>query len=413
MQKKILFLTNSHPVPSFRRLWKKATSLSADGYKVRIICPADKMGKKKPRTQKIEGIKVRYFKKIFKRENLASFLLGEISDFMRVGLLTARLAIFRQFRVIHIVNPTDTLSLIGIIYKILGTKFVYEVNESYAVKFKQERMGKRGADYLISKLLEKLEGLALFTCDLAIVPNYKQKRRITKKIKETKNKIVTIEPLPDLKDFYQPFIGKDYKQGKKYMALYAGSLRIERGLVRLIRSIDVIVRKLGRTDILFVLAGAGRDEQKIRKYIQKKGMQENIYLPGWLCQEELLGYLTEADLGIAPEPIHRGKGAPQDSVFEYMAVGIPVVSYSCRLIKDRIGEAGVIVKKYSEVSFAKEIIKIIDNKDRNLIAGAAGKTKVERKFNWFYSEIKLLVAYEQLFPRKITFGREAIAGNKQ
>ncbi len=402
MKKKVLFIANNYPAPDYRRLWKKATSLQKDGYEVKIICPAG--NGKKPGICEIEAIKIFYYRKLFLRKNLFFFSLGEMLDLMQVSLLVFRLYLKRSFQVIHFVNPTDTLAFVGLFYKILGYQFVYEMNESYSDKIKYGKSGFGKNNRLFLNCLGKIERLALKIADMIIVPNSKQKSRIVRLVQEEKNKIITIEPLPDLKDFYQLLPGRDYKRGFNHLALYAGSLRIERGMIKLLQAVDLVVNKLGKDDILFILAGEGEDKEELKKYARKNNIAQNIYFPGWLNQEKLLEYLTEADMGLVPEPIRKQKSVLGDSVFEYMAAGKPVVSFDSRIGRSRIGKAGSLITDYNELNFAKEIIRIIDNKDKSRAMGEMGKIKVERDFNWLRSEIKLLSAYEELFLRKSFLG---------
>jgi glycosyltransferase involved in cell wall biosynthesis len=402
MKKKVLFITNNYPAPDYRRLWKKATSLQKDGYEVRIICPSG--SKKKSGTEKIEGIKIFYYHKFFLRDKIFSFILGETLDFIKVSLLTFRLYLRRGFQVIQVVNPTDTLIFIGLFYRILGYHFVYEMNESCLERFKYKRLGLEKNRHYFFSCLEKIEKLALKFADMIIVPNSKQKAGIVRLVQEEKNKIITIEPLPDLKDFYQPLPSRDYKKGFSHLALYAGSLKLERGIIKLLQAIDLVVNKLGKDDILFVLAGEGEDKEELKKYAKTKNIFRNVCFPGWLNQEKLLDYLTEADMGLIPEPVRKQKSILRDSVFEYMAAGKPVISFDSRIGRSKIGKAGALIVNYNELNFAKEIIRIIDNKEKSRAMGEIGKMKVERDLNWLKSEIKLLSAYENLFMKKSFLG---------
>ncbi|MBU2025241.1 MAG: glycosyltransferase [Patescibacteria group bacterium] len=408
MQKKVLFITNSYPAPDYRRLWKKATSLERDGWEVSVICPA---GKRKAAKRKIKGVKIHFYSKTGSGNgSVFSFFWREAADLMKISWKVFWLFVFGRFRVIHIVNPSDTPGLIGAFYRFLGARLVYEINESYSGRYRLERIKIKKIDRRVIGILERLEKLALWAADLVIVPDFKQKARVARLIRETKNKIITIEPLPDMKDFYRPFLSRDYKRGFRHMTLYAGSLKIERGVIKLIRAVDFIVNKIGRKDILFVLAGTGRDEEKIKEYAFRKGISRYLYFPGWLSQASLLAYMTEADMGVSPEPARKGTGVLRDSVFEYLAVGKPVVSFDIKMSQSRIGKAGSFISDSSEITFAREIIRILDNKKRSRAMGEMGKIKVERDLNWLKSEIKLLSAYEKLAVPGTGLGEKGLAG---
>lgn len=401
MKKKVLFITNSHPIPNYRRTWKKASALANDDYEVRVVCPT---GLKKVGVKKVKKVEAHYYYK--KEEDAAggkkSLLGKELADLIKVGLKVFKIYLKRQFRIIHLANPSDTLVLICLFYKLLGYKFVYERSESTPDRYLREHAINPSKFALA--ILKWLERLAIKHAHLIIVPDYKDKHDLIRNLKAKKEKIVTIEPLPDLKDFYQPAINWKYKRGFPYMALYSGSLKIERGLVRLLDAVSFIVNGLGRKDILFVFAGTGRDMENLICYAERKGIAKNVYFAGWLNQEKLLGHLAVADLGLAPEPLKRSTSLFRDSILEYMALGKPVVSFNTITNRRKIGKAGVFVNEYNREAFAREIIRLLDNKDRSRAMGEMGRKRIERDLNWLRSELKLLGAYEELFRKKTLFG---------
>ena len=71
MKKKVLFITNSHPIPNYRRTWKKASALANDDYEVRVICPT---GQRKPGVRKIKKVEAHYFYKKEEAEERSSLL---------------------------------------------------------------------------------------------------------------------------------------------------------------------------------------------------------------------------------------------------------------------------------------------------------------------------------------------------
>ena len=396
MRKKILFITNSFPAWEYRRLWKKITSLASEDYKIFVISPK---GDTK-HTNENPNIKTFYYEKKKRKNTASSYIKGEISDFFKVKKLAFKIYFQEKFNAIHITNPTDTLALLGIIFKKFKCFFVYENNECNYEKYKdlKEKIGI--LDRLLILNLKILEKKIIKSADLIIVPSGRQRIRLARKIKEEKNKIVTVEPLPDLKDFYHPYLNQDYKMGYPKMVIYSGSLRLKRGAGKLLNVINFIHRDLRRKDILFVLAGGRKDRYKIKKYLREKNLDTNVYLPGWLNQKKLLTYLTAADLGIIIEDKENENGYFRDSLYEYMAVGKPVVSFNFRSGSSRLGEAASFIEGDNEILLAKEIIKILDNKEKKAMMGRIGQLKIEKQFNWLKSEIKLLSAYNQLLAEK-------------
>jgi glycosyltransferase involved in cell wall biosynthesis len=424
MNKHILFITNSYPLPEYRRLWKKAQALSLEGHQVSIISPYKIIAQKQPSDNEkisqltevkkttqsnskitknpkiIKGIKIYSYKKKPPKDSLISTLFSDIKDLIKISFLAWKIFLKNKFQIIHIFNPSNFPGLIGIFYKILGVIFVFEKNEDLTLRIKNFPTKLNFMKKNLLKFNRFIERIILKKASLVIVPDCTQKNEATKIIPQQKNKIITIEPLPDLKDFYQPFLNKDYKRGFDYMVIYSGSLRLERGIMNLLKTISFIINELKRTDILFILAGDGKDKNKIKEYIKKEKISNNVYLPGWLSHQHLLAYLISSDLGIVIEPQKNSNCSLRESVFEFMAVGKPVLSFNAIIGKSRVGEAGSFIEGINEMILAKEIIKLIDDKQKSINMGKIGRIRVEKKFNWLKSEIKLISAYNRIIEKK-------------
>lgn len=76
-----------------------------------------------------------------------------------------------------------------------------------------------------------------------------------------------------------------------------------------------------RDDILFVIAGTGENEKRIRQ--QSKGL-ENVILPGWIDGQNIKNLLNISYLGLVP--CDSASGTMPNKPFEYWSAGLPVIS---------------------------------------------------------------------------------------
>lgn len=119
-----------------------------------------------------------------------------------------------------------------------------------------------------------------------------------------------------------------------------------------------------RPDALLLLIGEGASEderQWIRARIAELGLEEHVWLTGWMAQPEALQLLRCADVGLSPVP--RGElfdvSSPTKAV-EYLALGLPCVGNDIpdqRLVLERSG-AGLCVKMNAE-DFAAASLRIL------------------------------------------------------
>jgi glycosyltransferase involved in cell wall biosynthesis len=331
--KKILFITSAYYAPSYRRLWKKAVSLKNDGYKVAVICPAGKKGLKETKEQ---GIKIYGFNKKTKRNSVLGIFLGEIRDLLSMTSLVLSAYSKREFATIHLVNPSDVAVFAVLWFKLLGYRFVYESNGSFSSQiYREEKLSQSSGKWFLNLFLKSSQKLALFFSDWVIVPDWQEKKRLVA-LGKNKRRIITIEPLPDLKEFYDLLPHHRYKMGFSKVAIYAGGLKFSSGILKLLVAVDFIVNRLLRKDILFILAGEGKDEERLKKIVQERGLEGNVFFTGWLKQKKLLNYLAAADLGIIPEE-NNLEGKFRDSAFEYLAVGKPIVAFDFPGGEEKIG----------------------------------------------------------------------------
>jgi glycosyltransferase involved in cell wall biosynthesis len=102
---------------------------------------------------------------------------------------------------------------------------------------------------------------------------------------------------------------------------YVGTFAKERN----IDSILNVAQKLAEravSNIFFVIAGKGRDEEKVCHAVDRL---PNVIYPGWLQFEELIELLSASDAGILPYSGVALMSLP-NKPFEYMAMGLPLLN---------------------------------------------------------------------------------------
>ena len=92
--------------------------------------------------------------------------------------------------------------------------------------------------------------------------------------------------------------------------------------------------KSGRTDICFVLAGAG---EKFDLIVEKASGLKNVVLPGWIGQKEISVLLKMAYAGLVP--CRSVENTMPNKPFEYLSAGLP-------LINSLEGEMAELVEQY-------------------------------------------------------------------
>ena len=153
----------------------------------------------------------------------------------------------------------------------------------------------------------------------------------------------------------------------------------------------------GRTDIGFVLMGDGDALSEIRKTALEYGVDDRIIFTGWADSKTISTYLNVSDLGLMPEPKNSyTDNSLHNKVMEYMAHGLPIISYDLKEAIKSAGSAGVFVLDNDSIKFGQAVMELVDDDTRRKsMSDLARKTAVQ-DFNWEKSGEKLLEAYGYL-----------------
>jgi glycosyltransferase involved in cell wall biosynthesis len=109
------------------------------------------------------------------------------------------------------------------------------------------------------------------------------------------------------------------KEGRK-LVIYVGTFGASYELSLMVSAARRF-HESGREDVCFVLAGAGEQENQLRKAAQDL---PNVVLPGWIRADEIAWLLRRAWLGVIP--CRSVIDAMPNKTFEYLSAGLPVVS---------------------------------------------------------------------------------------
>lgn len=171
---------------------------------------------------------------------------------------------------------------------------------------------------------------------------------------------------------------------------YVGDLTEARGLPLVINAVE----RLNKINYKFNLTiiGSGRYENYLKYLVRKKNMENDIIFVGWVEHDKIIENLKNCDIGIIPHlPTKHNNLTIPNKVFDYMAIGLPILSGDLLPIKNILNEtgAGLTFDYDSEDSISEKLISLNNYALRSQY-GANGMNAVERKYNWNFDFMKLL-----------------------
>lgn len=404
---KILMIVEN-PYPQDTRVRNEATKLTEAGYKVSVIA------KKYPNqnsTETLSGINIyripwfKVFDKTIEKQNqLLSLIyrvgtkIGYIVEYLYYTFATFLYSFYifvkEGFDVIHIHNPPNTLFVVGLFFRILGKKFVFDHHDLSPELFLSRYNVKDG---LIYKILMIEERLCLRSANIVIATNESYKAIDIKRGNKKPENIFIVRNGPDLKKFKALSLDKIFKIEGKKLLVYIGEMGPQDGVDYLLKSLHVLVNDQSRKDFYCVIIGKGDAVPDLIKLKDKLLLDEFVRFTGHIPFEELLRFLFSADICLDPNPSNPlNDQSTWIKIMEYMSLGKPIVSFELKETKFSAQKAALYAIPNDIYDYAKKIAKLMDNPMLRSEMGTFGKNRVETQLSWDVVSEDLLQAYKKL-----------------
>lgn len=392
--KKVLIIVEDETLPPDRRVWQEALALKEAGCEVSAICPTGRGFDKKHEV--IDDIHIFRHPLLVEADSAVGYLFEYSSALFWEFILAWRVLISRGFDAIHACNPPDTIFIIGLFFKLLGKKFVFDHHdlnpELYIVKF-----GKTDFFYQVLLILEKL---TFWTSSISIATNESYKNIAVDRGRCDRGKVFVVRSAPDMRKFKTSEINEELRNGRKYVIGYVGIMGSQDGIDGLLRIADIMVKDRQYTDAQFVLIGGGTELDYLKEYARELGIDEFVTFTGWLGGTDLIAALNTIDIGAAPDPVDDyNDRCTMNKIMEYMALGKPIVQYDLTEGRYSAQEASLYAEANNENAFADNLLKLLLDETLRLEMGTAGKNRMELVLDWRYEKAKLINAYEALFKK--------------
>ena len=394
----VCIVVENLPVPLDRRVWREACALRDAGYRVSVICPK---GKNSLSTdyELLEDIEI-YRHPAWEASTAAGYLIEYSLALTAEFLLTLKVFARSRFRILQACNPPDTIFLIALFWKILGVRFIFDQHDLSPELF-EAKFGKRSG--LLPWLVRMSELCSFRVADVCLATNESFKEIAIARGGKQPEDVFVVRNCPDLTQL-SPSAGQtSNKYSKPLLVTYVGFMGTQDGLDLLLESIEYIVKRRNRQDTHFLLVGGGTVLQELRSTIAAKELDEYVTLTGQVSHEEVNGYLSKSDVGVAPDP----KNAMNDNstmikILEYMAFSLPVVLFDLKEGRRIAGAAALYAEPNNPIDFANQLTKLLNSVELRARLGKHGREQIENSLNWGIEKLSLVRAYETAIqPRQV------------
>ena len=294
------------------------------------------------------------------------------------------------FTIFHACNPTDTLWLLALPYKLFGVKFIYDQHdlcpELYLCR------GKHSRKSIIYYILLLLERISYNIADVVISTNESGKEVAIKRGKKAPESIFIVRNGPDLNKFKKT--GNNIKSNKNNDIIvgYLGNMNVHDGVENIILAANEIKNIYKRIEIKFILIGSGDRQPSLVKMARELGVEDVVTFTGRIPDKKMLSILTNCDICVQPDPDNPlNRLSTMNKVLEYMALEKPIVAFNLKETKVSCGNSALYADNI--YSFIDNIIQLADNNELRKKLGKIGRDRIEKRFSWDYSKEPLLQAY--------------------
>ncbi|MEU7784067.1 glycosyltransferase family 4 protein [Amycolatopsis sp. NPDC049159] len=388
MPGKALILVENLSVPFDRRVWQESTTLRDAGWEVHVICP---QGTKRDTEAEavVDGVHIHRYPLKAATGGPAGYLQEYGSALWHTLRLARKVG---RVDVVHACNPPDLLYVVAKVLKRQGAKFIFDQHdlcpELYLSRFD------RGQDLLYRGVCA-LERATYRTADVVISTNesYKQVARIRggKKPED----VFVVRSAPVVERFHEVPVEPELKKGKPFMLAYLGVMGPQDGVDYALRALAKLRDEVGRTDWHAVFVGSGDAFDDMVALSAKLGLANQVEFTGRIPDEDLVRYLSTADVCLSPDPLNPlNDVSTMNKVMEYMAMSKPIVSFELREARVSAGDAAVYAPANDESAFAKLVSQLLDDPEERVRMGKLGQARVAGALSWENSAKNLIAAYE-------------------
>jgi glycosyltransferase involved in cell wall biosynthesis len=403
----VVIIVENLPVPLDRRVWQEARALRDAGWRVSVICPRTRRHPAK--YEELEGIHIFRHSLPQARWKLG-FLLEYAVALLQEFRLLARIYLTTGFDFVQACNPPDLMFVAVLPFKLLGSRFVFDHHDPWPEMF-SAKFAHKGLGYHAVIMAERLT----FRCaDFVISTNETLRGIAISRGGKHPDRVEVVYSVPDPARTHRVQVRGERPPDHKFTIGYLGIINDQDGVDHIVRALAHLLRTRSCPNVQAVVVGDGPALPAIKALASGLSIQDHIAFLGYLTGKELLTALSTFDVGVIPDPRNEYNcNISLNKVFEYSALGIPIVGYRLDETMRLLGDAALFAERDDPASLGDAIYTLLaDERLRNDL-GEKARALASERFDWNREAGKYVGVYERLWQEaaKEVLG-EPTAGSK-
>lgn len=397
-----VIIVENLPVPLDRHVWQQALTLKDAGWNVTVICPATPLWPN--RRERLEGIDIYRHRLPVEGNSLPGHIAEYAAAFFQEAALLIKIAMTKGIDVIHVCNPPDFLFLLALPFKLRGVRLIFDHHDLAPELY--ESIKGRGPIYWILLLLERMSFKA---ANVVLSSNQAFKDLAIERGRVEEQRAFIVHTVPALNHIWRTEPDQTARAGASLVIGYLGIIGRQDGIDDLLYATRKILDAPDPPPSLrLVIIGDGPALPAIRKLTTSLSLDDVVVFRGYLTGENLAAQMSDFDIGVIPDPKTVFNDLlTMNKVFEYSALGLPIVSYRLKGTVSMLGNAAVYAPTHDHNGLAIALSTLINEPDLRKHYANAAMNLAEHKFRWENEASSLLQAYASLPERKRTIAKLA------
>ena len=286
-------------------------------------------------------------------------------------------------KIVHFHDPE--LMFVGRRIDKMGTPVIFDIHENIAVQILNKsyipKVFRRTTSFLYRRIENWLiSKFHLIIAEHSYLPVYEAKGK----------SLTTVLNMPDLSHF-KPFV-KTERGGNQIF--YIGVVSLDRAVETTLEALRILHRR--KVDFYMHFIGPINVKVDLEQW---SDISDKVKFYGRMDSKEGFELSKNCVLGLSVlKPIKNYIGSYSTKIFEYMAVGLPVITSNFPLYREVVEryDTGYCVDPFSAIDIAEKIEALITNPAQAKEKGMNGLRAVSEKFSWSAEREKMEKLYENL-----------------
>jgi glycosyltransferase involved in cell wall biosynthesis len=381
MRRSVLVVVQNLPVPMDRRVWLECQALRDAGYEVSVICPK---GPGDPSFEVLDEIALYKYKGAPTAKGVAGYSIEFGYSWLRTALLSLKVRRSQKFAVLQACNPPDTYWLLGALWRLAGVKFVFDQHDLNPELFRSrfgDPAGVGGKAQL--SVLTWLERMTYRFAHHVISTNESYRRIAMSRGRRKAEDVTVVRSGPDTSRM-RPVPGNpELLKSADHLLAYIGIMGPQDNVDVLLDVMHTLVNDRGRKDVHLALMGFGDCLDDLRAESHERGLDDYVTFTDRADQAMIAEYMSTARLGLCPDlktPLN--DVSTHNKVMEYMAFGLPVVTFDLAETRLSAGDAAVYVPSGDVEEYARVIDELLDDPGRQADIARLARQRCAEELDW-------------------------------